>query len=124
MHRHAPPRKNPPSQPEHQTSRTISDVEVWTQAVLAGERNSALFGRDRDAVLEELRRELQPGEQFPIGQMASLWAENSWRTTLTRWSKTAIGRENFNIVRFSHMSSLRTDRVRRQGIYSRGSTRG
>ncbi|OAA63231.1 hypothetical protein LEL_10696 [Akanthomyces lecanii RCEF 1005] len=110
VHRHALPRKNPPSHPEHQTSRTISDVEAWTQAVLAGERNSALFDPDRDAVLEELRRELLPGEQFPIGQMASLWAENSWRTTLTRWSKMAIGRENFNIMTFSHMLSLRTDR--------------
>jgi len=53
--------------------------------------------------------------KFPVRRLVTLWRNDSWRSMITRWCETAVGRATFNISTWEWMASCRIDDVSARG---------
>lgn len=83
------------------------------QLVLASGQDDSLFRGKKAAVerqmLDVLR--LSSEDRFPVSRLVTLWKNDRWRSMITRWCETEVGRATFNISTWDWMSSYRIDNV-------------
>lgn len=80
------------------------------QLVLASGQNETLFRGKKPLVEEQMREILRLGsERFPISRLVTLWKNDRWRSMITRWCETEVGRATFNISTWDWMASYRID---------------
>ncbi|RSM02009.1 hypothetical protein CDV31_011092 [Fusarium ambrosium] len=88
-----------------------SHGQIWMQLVLANDQCDSLFqGKKYDVekrMMDILR--LRATEKFPTARLATLWKNNRWRSMITRWCETRLGRTTFNISTWDWMASYRID---------------
>lgn len=91
-----------------------SHGQIWTQLVLAAGQDNRLFcGKKEDVkaqMLDVLR--LSSEDRFPLDRLVTLWNNDRWRSMITRWCESELGRATLNISTFDWMASYRIDNVR------------
>lgn len=91
-----------------------SAADMWMQLVQAQEQDGRLFHGNKAAVQRRMREVLRlgGGDTFPAGRVVTLWRNDRWRSMITRWCRTEVGRGTFtNISTWEWMASLRIDNV-------------
>ncbi|KID80877.1 hypothetical protein MGU_11700 [Metarhizium guizhouense ARSEF 977] len=89
-----------------------SAADMWMQLVQAQEQDGRLFHGNKAAVQKRMREVLRlgGGDTFPAGRVVTLWRNDRWRSMITRWCRTEVGRGTFtNISTWEWMASLRID---------------
>ncbi|KAF6794953.1 hypothetical protein CMUS01_15976 [Colletotrichum musicola] len=87
--------------------------QIWTQLVSI----ASPVDDDEDAAGEQVGVDIKTVEmlrlggekQFPTRRLVTLWNHRRWRPITTRWCRTRLGLETFNISSFESMASLRID---------------
>ncbi|MGH7963170.1 MAG: hypothetical protein ACRERD_15295, partial [Candidatus Binatia bacterium] len=88
--------------------------DMWIQLVLAAEQDDGLFRGTKSEVQKRIREVLRLGhaDTFPAGRVVTLWRNQRWRTMITRWYRTEVGRGACtSISTWEWMASLRIDSV-------------
>ncbi|KPM41002.1 hypothetical protein AK830_g5533 [Neonectria ditissima] len=85
--------------------------EIWMQLVLTTSHTDSLFQGKKADVEKEMLNILQLNSEvrFPISRLVTLWKNNRWRSMITSWCRTEVGRSTFNISTFDWMASYRID---------------
>jgi len=77
------------------------------------EQDSTLFQGTNTEVQKEMLETLGLSSRvkFPIRRLVTLWKNSSWKSIITKWCCTAIGRSTFNISLWEDMARFRIDDV-------------
>ncbi|KAH6880649.1 hypothetical protein B0T10DRAFT_411653, partial [Thelonectria olida] len=85
--------------------------QIWTQLVMAASHDGALFQGNKITVEKQITDilRLNREDRFPIGRLVTLWKNKRWRSMITRWCTTTLGRSTLNISTWDWMASYRVD---------------
>lgn len=87
--------------------------QIWAELATLSSTDETLF-IGKNAVVERQMLDklgLSGRATFPVKRLCTLWKNNEWKNTITRWCQLAIGRLTFNISTFEWMAGCRIDDV-------------
>ncbi|KAF7561207.1 hypothetical protein G7046_g2927 [Stylonectria norvegica] len=88
-----------------------SHGQTWMQLVLAANYDATLF-QGKKAIVEKQMASilrLHGDNRFPTSRLVTLWKNIRWRSMITRWCETRVGRATFNVSTWDWMASCRID---------------
>ena len=90
-----------------------SHGQIWMQLVMASKQDDRLFRGKKPEVESQMLNILCLGSapKFPISRLVTLWNNERWKSMITCWCETAVGRGSFNISIWEWMASRRIDDV-------------
>ena len=90
-----------------------SHGQIWVQLVSAASQDPDLFKAKNSAVEQQMLDFLQLSSEirFPVRRLVTLWKTERWKTMISRWCETSLGKATFQISTWDWMATYRIDDV-------------
>ncbi|KAG5962501.1 hypothetical protein E4U56_003376 [Claviceps arundinis] len=88
-----------------------SNSDIWLHLVAAVSQKPEKFQGKRSEIARDIVDTLGLSSEgvVPMSRLVALWGNEEWRTMITAWCKTAVGRATFKISVWRIMMSCRID---------------